>query len=226
MTTTRQTTAEAPETLPRRLAAAVLTAFQPRMAAAAAAGGIVVFVVLGILQRTRYPTWTPANLDSETSIATLFAATLFWMAAVAWLLVALLTTDRRRPTWIWAAMLTLLAVDEGNGLHERLEQATGIDWQALYIPVLAIAAAAGWALLRDRRLELPQQLLIAAAVAWSGALILELVQNWGGAPVAAHIYDPTMIAEEALEMVGCTLTLLAALTWQRTDSFSGATTPS
>ena len=41
--------------------------------------------------------------------------------------------------------------------------------------------------------------------------MLELVQNWGGEPVQAAIYNPTMIAEEALEMIGSAVLLLAAI---------------
>ncbi len=41
-------------------------------------------------------------------------------------------------------------------------------------------------------------------------LALELVQNWGGSPTQAAVYDPTMILEEALEMVGATALLVAA----------------
>jgi hypothetical protein len=41
--------------------------------------------------------------------------------------------------------------------------------------------------------------------------MLELVQNWGGAPVRAEIYVPTMIAEEALEMVGSVVLLMAGM---------------
>jgi len=53
-------------------------------------------------------------------------------------------------------------------------------------------------------------LLVAGATVWIAALALELVQNWGGSPVRATIYVPTMITEEALEMIGSTVLLIAA----------------
>ncbi len=50
---------------------------------------------------------------------------------------------------------------------------------------------------------------MAAAAAWVAVLALELGQNWGGSPVDAAIYDPVMIIEEALEMIGSTSLLVA-----------------
>jgi len=54
-------------------------------------------------------------------------------------------------------------------------------------------------------------LLVGGAVAWAVALVLELVQNWGGPPVQAAIYVPAMITEEVLEMTGSTVFLLSAI---------------
>jgi len=70
---------------------------------------------------------------------------------------------------------------------------------------------AWWGVLRryrdQTRIAVP---LIVVAAVWFVALALELVQNWGGAPIQASIYDPAMILEEALEMVGATALLVAA----------------
>jgi hypothetical protein len=52
---------------------------------------------------------------------------------------------------------------------------------------------------------------MAGAAAWIVVLILELVQNWGGSPAQAAIYVPTMITEEALEMIGSTVLLIAGI---------------
>ena len=54
-------------------------------------------------------------------------------------------------------------------------------------------------------------LCFACGAAWAAALTLELLQNWGGEPVAASFYDPAMILEEGLEMVGSTALIMAGL---------------
>ena len=194
-----------------RRAASVFASANPAVIAAIAGTGIVVFVVLGILQRTAYPWWALANLDSEASAGTFFAATLFGTAAFSWVLVAY--SDRPR-TWQgagWAALLVVLALDEANAFHESLERSTSIDWQLLYLPVMAIGGLLWWHVVKRHMPSPTSTLLIAVAVVWALALVLELVQNWGGEPVRASIYDPAMVTEEGLEMVGSTLVLLAGV---------------
>lgn len=180
--------------------------------AVVAAFGIGVFVVLGILQRAVFPDWDLANLDSEVSIATLFAAALLWATAFWWLLVAMTARPRSPATWVWVVLLAWLALDEGNAIHEKLERWLETDWQLLYIPVMGIAALAWWGLVRRYRNQPPiAALLVAGAAAWVAVLLLELVQNWGGRPVQAAIYVPTMITEEALEMIGSAVLLIAGM---------------
>lgn len=173
---------------------------------------IAVFVALGIAQRTVYPGLQAANLDSEASVATWFSAALLWSAAICWLLVAATARPRLPALWVWSLLLAWLALDEGNAFHERLERWSGIDWQLLYLPVVGIASVAWWGLVRRYWTQRSTVgLLVAGAAAWASALLLELVQNWGGSPVKAAIYDPAMITEEALEMIGSTMLLIAAI---------------
>ena len=191
---------------------AVLAAKVPPEAIAAITGvGIGVVIVLGIVQRAALPEWGFANLDSEASFATVFSSTLLWAVAFWWFLVAVTSRPRSLALWIWWPVLAWLALDEGSAIHERVERWSGIDWQILYVPVMALAVVAWWGVLRryrdQARIAVP---LIVVAVVWFIALALELVQNWGGAPIQASIYDPTMILEEALEMVGGTALLVAA----------------
>ena len=167
---------------------------------------------MGILQRTAFPEWGAANLDSEMSVATPFSAALLWGAAFWWMLVAATIKPRSLAIWAWWPVLAWLALDEGSAIHERLERWSGIDWQLLYVPVMGIAAVAWWGVVRRYRNQACiAALLLAGAAAWFVVLILELVQNWGGSPVQATIYVPTMIIEEALEMIGSTVLLIAAI---------------
>jgi hypothetical protein len=174
--------------------------------------GIGALVVAGILQRTAFPDWGLANLDTEASVATFFSATLLWATAFWWLLVATSARPRSMAVWVWWVVLAWLAFDEGSAIHEKLERWSGTDWELLYVPVMAIGALAWWGVFRRYRSERRiAALLVAGAVVWIAVLALELVQNWGGAPVRAEIYVPTMIVEEALEMIGSAALLIAGM---------------
>jgi len=199
--------------LPKPGRVVVLASRVPDVAVAVVSGvAIGVFVVMGILQRVAFPEWGAANLDSEMSVATWFSATLLWTAAFWWLLVAVTVRPRSLAIWTWWLVLAWLALDEGSAIHERLERWSGIDWQLLYLPVMGIAAFAWWGVVRRYRSQARiAAVLMAGAAAWIVVLILELVQNWGGSPAQAAIYVPTMITEEALEMIGSTLLLIAGI---------------
>jgi len=185
--------------------------------------GIAVLVVLGTLQRTIYPNWHLANLDSEASVATTFSALLLGAAALSWLLLVLVQRPVSRAVVSWAALLGLLALDEGNAFHEALERGTGIDWQILYLPILVLGGLIWQRVVRSYFPSQTATLLIAGAVVWAVTLVIELVQNWGGQAARAAIYDPAMITEEALEMIGSALILLAGMaglrTWQQTERY-------
>jgi hypothetical protein len=203
----------APPDLPNAGRVAVLASRVPVVLVAVVSGvAIGVFVVLGILQRVAFPDWSAANLDSEVSIATWFSATLLWVAAFWWLLVAVTGRPWSLAVWVWWPVLAWLALDEGSAMHERLERWSGIDWQLLYVPLMGVAAAALWGVFRRYRSQARiAALLMTGAVAWIVVLTLELIQNWGGSPIQAAIYVPTMITEETLEMIGSTVLLVAAI---------------
>lgn len=195
-----------------RLAARTFDLVRPAMFAASAGLAIAGLAFFGVLQRTAYPSWQLANLDAEASVGTTVSATLLWIAAVAWLLVGVLVRPHRAVVWTWAGTLVFIALDEGVAIHEKLERWSGIDWQALYVPVMAAGAVAVWRVIRFDLRSPSSRLLIATFAAWAVVLALELIQNWGGEPLGASLYDPTMIIEEVLEMVGAAAAAVAALT--------------
>lgn len=201
-------------TKPSKAGRVAVLASKVPVALVAVVSGVVIgaFVVLGILQRVAFPEWSFANLDSEVSFATWFSAALLWVASLWWLLVAMATRSRSLAIWSWWAVLAWLALDEGSAVHERLERWSGIDWQVLYAPLMGVAAVALWGVFhRYRSQERVAALLMTAAATWIVVLALELIQNWGGSPVEAAVYVPTMIGEEALEMIGSTALLIAAM---------------
>lgn len=73
-----------------------------------------------------------------------------------------------------------MALDEWLELHERFEQRLDMDWNALYLPIVAVAGVAG--LLAIRRLwpERSSFLLIAGGASWFVAYLLEDLQ-WDAA---------------------------------------------
>jgi hypothetical protein len=198
-------------TKPRRFV--VLASRVPGAVVAIVSGiTISVFVAMGILQRTAFPEWSAANLDSEVSVATWYSAALLGAAAFWWLLVGVVDRPRSLAVWMWWPVLAWLALDERTAIHERLERLSGVDWQLLYVPVMGLAAVAWWGVIRRYRSQTRVVALsVVGAAVWSAVMLLELVQNWGGSPVQAAIYVPTMITEEALEMVGSTVFLIAAI---------------
>jgi hypothetical protein len=169
---------------------------------------ILIFGWMGIVQRLdQSGGWRLFNLDSERAVATYYSAGLAWVAA-GLVAVAAATKALSRWAWAFAGVLAFVALDDGNAIHERLQRLSGVDWQVLYLPVLAFGGLAGWQLWRSRPADVPRRFLSLGALSWTVALILEPIQHWGGQPVA--FYDPLMVSEEILEMVGAVCFALAA----------------
>ena len=184
----------------------------PRWFALVASSLIALLAVFGIIQRYFIVDWKWANLDSEAAVGKWIASGLLWIAAGCWFLVAVSGRARSRAVWVWWPALAWLAFDEGNVIHERLEKWSGLDWQLIYLPVIAVAGLAGLRVLLDHRNDLTTaRVLVAGGVAWVIALLLELLQNWGGPPIDWTFYSPMMISEEIIEMIGSTLFVIAGL---------------
>src|SRR3954451_463917 len=148
------------------------------------------------------------ELDGEYTVPAAFSGALLFAAAYAAWRVNKLDPDR---SWICLAILfAFMGVDEVAGLHEALTEWTGIHWQILYIPIVAIAAV-DWlaALKRARPIGLAGGLVLGAA-AWVIAQLIELVSfGPGGMNSESTI---AIFAEELGEMTGSSLFLLGLLT--------------
>lgn len=144
------------------------------------------------------------DLDGEYNLPALWSSVLLLAAGGLAALVA------RRPGWRVVAGLGLLfgfmGFDEAVAIHERLEALTGIDWEVLYAPVVAVGAVA-WLTVwrRARSVVWARSALVAGSAAWAVAQFLEKVQ-WHGDVQAAH-YELMMVPEELLEMTGSLLFL-------------------
>ena len=162
-------------------------------------GVTAIVIALGAWQRE---TGEPVlfTLDAEGNVPAIWSGFLLLLAGVAGVR-ATRTDGRPWPWWPLAALLLFMAADEVAGLHEAIERHTGVDWQLLYLPVIASGgAAAVGALIVLRGRPWLAAGFCAACAAWAFAQLLEALQ-WDGAHPAAG-YGAMMVGEESLEMVG------------------------
>jgi hypothetical protein len=105
-----------------------------------------------------------------------------------------------------------MAIDEATGMHEALERVSVVDWQTLYLPIMAVAGVL-WSLALLQMVMLERLAFVAGALAWGVAQVLEALE-WTGprdAERAVDGYGILMGFEELLEMTGSALFALAAL---------------
>lgn len=181
-----------------------------RMVAAALAVAIGLLFVLGVaFEKSGALVLEAFDLDGEWTSPAAFSTLLLVVAAV----LALRLRTSLRPAglaWSLAVILVFVAVDEGFQVHERIERSLSIDWQQLYLPAFAIALAV-WCLLLVgiRRHTRPLGLVIASSCAWAASQFLEYAQWDIDRPV--DNYTALMVLEEALEMTGTALLVVALL---------------
>jgi hypothetical protein len=175
-----------------------------------------VFGVLYLYAGLRGPGMrTLFDLDGERTLPAAFSGGLPAAASVLAFTLAEYGGDAgipRRFVTTFGFVLAFMALDEVLSLHERLELWTGIDWQILYMPVVAVAAII-WAgtlswLWRLRSGGTP--LLLGGAVLWLVSQVFEFVQ-WGGFRSDASGQRWAILPEELGEMFGSALFGLALL---------------
>jgi hypothetical protein len=155
---------------------------------------ITLFGLLGALNDLELPLGE-FSLTAELDVPAFFSAgLLWWAAALAWA-----AGGNLRPV---AVFFAFMGVDELVSIHEWLERTSGVDWQLLYLPVMALG---GIVWLRAAPRVGP--LWVAGAAAWVVAQVFELLQNDGDTLVHPWMTVP----EEMLEMAGSSLWVLALL---------------
>ncbi|MEW6037986.1 MAG: hypothetical protein AB1648_07035 [Pseudomonadota bacterium] len=176
-------------------------------------GIILLLGLAGAVADLRPGTWLKYfDLDREYTVPALFSGGLLLAAAWESFTAA---SSKRLGAWAFAlaAVFFEMGFDELLKIHERIEQATGVDWQILYLPVMAFAGI-GWlfvlAQLRDKR---QRRLWIAGAVAWTASQLFEAAEwGWGAEskiPLPGYLY--LVHFEELLEMSGSSFFLLTLL---------------
>lgn len=147
------------------------------------------------------------DLDGELTIPAFASAALLLCAAAAAALAFRRDPHARWRPWAGLALLfAVMGVDEATGMHEALERASAVDWQTLYIPIVALAGAL-WLLALVRMRGLERAAWVLAAGAWLAAQVLEALE-WTGpreSERAVDGYGIMMGFEELLEMTGSAL---------------------
>lgn len=146
------------------------------------------------------------NVPAAASALFLLGAGLTWCVVAQRRLVG-------QPTWptVFGVFVIFMGVDEALMLHERLEQFLNVDWQLLYLPLMAFGGLAWLALMLRLQGDLkPARLALAlGALLWVISQVLEFIQ-WDGA-VARPGYRAYVVAEETLESWGSIAFLLAGV---------------
>jgi hypothetical protein len=121
-------------------------------------------------------------------------------------------TPAERAAWIGVAVLfTFMAFDELLTIHERLEDTLGVDWQLLYIPLIAAGGLAWLSLLtRMPRWSLEQIMWLAGAALWFVSEILEKLEYDANDNTVSG-FTAMNDAEKVLQFTGSCLFLLVAL---------------
>jgi hypothetical protein len=152
------------------------------------------------------------NLDGEMNLPTAFSGLLLLAACACGLIVATdsasvgLPPKRLVPV---AVLIGYMSLDEVWQFHERLQTWTGVNWEALYIPMFGIAGLLALALLPQlRRCGAAGLLFVLGGVAWGIAQVIEYFQ-WDGRYTLVAPWS--IVPEECLEMTGSLLFLLAFL---------------
>jgi hypothetical protein len=132
------------------------------------------------------------------------------------------------PDWAWrgiAAFFAFMGIDELVTIHEHVENLTGVDWQLLYLPVVALGGVFWLAILRSMGpVPLARLMWIGGVAAWLAAQTVEhfevqkLTFDSHGHPVGA--LPAQILVEETGEMIGSALFLLAIVAYARRRSAS------
>ena len=173
-------------------------------------GAVVAGVVLlGILYEAGVPLGRRFDINREASLSSAASGGLLLLAATA----AFAYWQQHRDLWfgLLAAFLLFMACDEVFAIHERAQATSGVEWQRLYLPVVAAGALAGLLTLRalwNRRHGHVAFLLGGAG--WAGAMVLERFRgDINGA--SESVRSVAIVTEESLEMAGTVLIVIALL---------------
>jgi hypothetical protein len=159
------------------------------------------------------------DLGAERNVSAGFSALLLCAAAV--MSIAYGYRDRQADgtAKLMGLYLLYMALDEFVAIHERPEDITGIPWPIFWLPVMAVGAVLGIAMLA--LLPRPADLLwLGAAFCWLCAPLFDVIQEAIAQP-GNDVRAGVSTMEELAELTGSTL-FIAALLKARQLAGSGA----
>jgi hypothetical protein len=205
----------------------------PRPMARALALAVGALVVLSTASTWAYSRWPEAHrayrlfyVDFEANVPTWWSAMLLLASAATAGLLARAARDAgddRWPDWLTLAVLFVaMAADEAASLHELLQKplriVVGSETWLRYPLILPGLIVAGAIALRFRRFmrtigATRRRLVIGGAIFALGALVFEMIGGWFAPEAigANTTYVALTTTEEALEMAGATMVLIALL---------------
>jgi hypothetical protein len=185
-------------------------------------GIILLLGLAGVAADIRPETWLKYfDLDREYTVPALFSGGLLLAAAWESFTAA---SSKRLGAWsfVLAALFLEMGFDELLMIHERIEQAAGVDWQILYLPLMAFAGIA-WLLVFTKIGDRRQRILwTAGAGAWAASQLFEAAEwGWGAETRISLLgYLYLVHIEELLEMSGSSFFLLTLLLLNGAPSIS------
>jgi hypothetical protein len=185
----------------------MLNRINPKVLAVIVLSIFGVIVVIGAIRIAGDYDWRRFDLDQERTVPATFSGLVLFLAVITALVLAWL--ERSLPILGMAAVLWWMGFDEVVAIHERLQDATGITWQILYLPFLPFVI---WFFVRGIPSLPPppraRQLFIWGIWAWIASQVLDVIQNKGGGELAIPALVPP---EEYLEVTGSVLFTVALL---------------
>lgn len=166
-----------------------------------------VLVVIGAIRIAGDYNWRRFDLDQERTVPATFSGLVLLLAVITAFILAWL--ERSLPILGMTAVLCWMGFDEMTAIHERVQDATHIAWQVLYLPFLPFVI---WFFVRGIPALPPppraRQLFIWGIWAWIASQVLDVIQNKG----AGDLVIPALIPpEEYLEVTGSLLFTVALL---------------
>jgi small-conductance mechanosensitive channel len=180
---------------------------------------IVIFLIMHIVsQNTFHMLAGMFSLDEEGTIPAMFSSVMLLLISIVCLFIYKETaseTDNSESFWlIFALLYCFLALDEGVGIHERVERYSGVKWVYIYTPFCAIAFASicRFLAINEKSNSVAPKLIIGGLVVFFiGAAVAELISHWYR-PLPYKLQQIEHLTEEALEMLGTAIVLAGCLT--------------
>jgi hypothetical protein len=170
---------------------------------------IVALAVLGNVAESGEPphVW---DLGKERSIPTGFSALLLCVAGGMSLAYGYSDRQADGTAKLMGLFLFTMAFDEFVAIHERPEDITGIPWPLFWLPVMAVGALLGIAMLA----LLPRpadRFWLGGALGWLCAPVLDIVHE-AVAPRGDPVREAISNVEELAELTGSALFIAALMT--------------